>query len=135
MKVLLPALLVIVAATSVAHSAECTSPIKEVKIPDGNTASKDELLAVRQNIQEQDAEFKKFADCLKTEQDAKITAGGPDMKDEQKTKIATEYTNRLNVEADKLQKMGDQLNVEIRNYKAKHAADAPAAPAAPPASR
>ena len=57
------------------------------------------------------------------------------MKDDQKIKIATEYTDRQNEVADKLQKIADQFNVEVRAYKAKMAAAAAAtpAPAAQPA--
>ena len=133
MKALLPALLLAAVAATIAH-ADCTPPNLDVKIPDGNTATKEDLLAAKKAIQDNDTAFQMYAQCLKNAQDAEIAAGGADMKDEDKTKIATRYTNRQNEQADKLQKLADRLNVEIRNYKAKHAAES-ATPAAPPASR
>ena len=129
MKALLPALLVAAMAATAAR-AECTAPNNDVKIPDGNTATMDDMLAAKRAIQENNAQVETYTQCLKTEQDAKIAAGGSDMKDEQKTKIATEYTNRQNVEVEKLQKLADRFNLEVRNYKAKHAADAAASPPA-----
>ena len=132
MKALLPVLLIAAAAATTAH-ADCTAPSTDVKIPDGNTASMDEMLAAKKAIQESNAAVETYTQCLKTEQDAKIAAGGTDMKDEDKVKISTEYTNRQNAEVAKLQKLADQFNLEVRNYKAKHPPAAPAAPTPPAA--
>ena len=131
MKALLPALLIAAAAAATAR-AECTAPLNDVKIPDGNTATMDEMLTAKHAIQENNAAVETYTQCLKAEQDAKIAAGGTDMKDEEKVKISTEYTNRQNAEVEKLQKLADRFNLEVRNYKAKHAAESAAAPAAPP---
>jgi crotonobetainyl-CoA:carnitine CoA-transferase CaiB-like acyl-CoA transferase len=131
MKVLLPALL-IAAATATAARAECTAPANEVKIPDGNTATMDEMLAAKHAIQENNAAVETYTQCLKAEQDAKIAAGGTDMKDEDRVKISTDYMNRQNAEVEKLQKLADKFNLEVRNYKAKHPAPAAATPPAPP---
>lgn len=132
MKALLPALLLAAAAATIAH-AECVPPSTDVKIPDGNTATMDDMLAAKKAIQASNAAVETFTTCLKSEQDAKIAAGGADMKDEQKVKISTDYMNRQNAEVEKLQKLADQFNVEVRNYKAKHPSPAAAAAPAPAA--
>ena len=133
MKVLLPALLIAAALASPAHAA-CTVPTNEVKIPNGSTASMEEMLAAKKAIQENNAVVETYTQCLKAEQEAKIAAGGTDMKDEAKVKISTEYANLQNVEVEKLQKLADQFNVEVRAFKAKQAAAQAAAPAAAPAA-
>jgi len=133
MKVLLPVLLIAAALASPAHAA-CTAPTNEVKIPNGSTATMDEMLAAKKAIQENNAVVETYTQCLKAEQEAKIAAGGPDMKDEAKVKISTEYANLQNIEVEKLQKLADQFNVEVRAYKAKQAAAQAAAPAAAPAA-
>jgi hypothetical protein len=130
MKVLLPVLLIAAALASPAHAA-CTAPTNEVKIPNGSTATMDEMLAAKKAIQENNAVVETYTQCLKAEQEAKIAAGGPDMKDEAKVKISTEYANLQNIEVEKLQKLADQFNVEVRAFKAKQAAAQAAAPAAP----
>lgn len=130
MKVLLPALLIAAAMASPAY-ATCTAPLNDVHIPDGNKATMDEMLAAKHAIQENNAAVEVYTQCLKAEQEAKIAAGGPDMKDEEKVKISTEYANRQNVEVEKLQKVADQFNLEVRAFKAKQAAGQAAAPAAP----
>ena len=129
MKALLPALLVAAVTATAAH-ADCTAPANDVKIPDGNTASMDDMLAAKRAIQENNSAVETYTQCLKAEQDAKIAAGGADMKDDEKVKISADYMNRQNAEVEKLQKLADKFNLEVRNYKAKHAADAPATPPA-----
>ena len=118
MKVLLPVALVITMAASPAY-AECTPPTLNFTIPDGSKASKDEMLAASHAIKDSNASVLAYGDCLKTEQDAKIAAGGDQMKDEQKLKIANEYITRNNAVVEKLQKLADQFNIELRAYKAK----------------
>lgn len=132
MKFLLPVALLAAVAAAPAL-ADCVAPTISINIPDGSKAEIADMLAAQHAIKDADAVVQQFADCLKTEQDAKIAAGGTSMKDEDKIRISTEYTDRQNEVADKLQKIADQFNVEVRAYKAKVAAAAAAAPAAPPA--
>jgi len=133
MKVLLPVLLIAAALASPAH-ATCTAPLNDVKIPDGSKATMDEMLAAKHAIQENNAAVETYTQCLKAEQEAKLAAGGPDMKDEEKVKISTQYANLQNAEVEKLQKLADRFNVEVRAFKAKQAAAQAGAPAAAPAA-
>ena len=130
MKFLLPALMVAAVMATPAF-ADCTAPLQDVKIPNGNTATMDEMIAAKHAIQENNAAVEAYTQCLKTEQDAKLAAGGADMKDEEKVKISTAFVNRQNAEVEKLQKLADQFNVEVRAFKAKQAAAQPTAPAVP----
>ena len=118
MKVLLP-LSLVAALVAAPAFADCTAPTKEVKIPDGATASMDDMLAAKHAIQENNTAVETYTQCLKAEQDAKIAAGGTDMKDEERVKISTDYANRQNAEVEKLQKLADKFNVEVRAFKAK----------------
>ena len=128
MNALLPLSLVAALAAAPVY-AECPAPNNEIKIPDGATSTKDQMLAAQHAIKDADAAIATFADCLRNEQDAKIAAGGDKLTDADKLKISTEYVTRQNVEVEKLQKLADQFNVELRAYKAK--LPPPAAPAQP----
>jgi len=130
MKVLLP-LSLLAAVIAAPAFADCTAPTIAITVPDGSKASMEQMLATQHAIRDSDADVQKFVDCLKTEQDARIAAGGDKMKDEEKVKISAEYVNRQNVVAGQLQKIADQFNVEVRAYKAKTAATAAAAAPAP----
>jgi hypothetical protein len=135
MKVLLP-LTVVATLVAAPVFADCTAPANDVKIPDGSKATMDEMLTAKHAIQENDSAVQAYTQCLKAEQDAKIAAGGTDMKDEERVKIATEYTNRTNVEVEKLQKLADKFNVEVRAFKAAQPppAGGPSTPTSPPPS-
>ena len=130
MKFLLPVAL-LATVTAVPAFSDCAPPTISITVPDGSKAAIADMLAAQHAIKDADAVVQQFADCLKTEQDAKVAAAGDSMKDEQKIKLATEYADRQNEVADKLQKIADQFNVEVRAYKAMVAAAA--APAAQPA--
>ena len=137
MKALLPVSLLTLWMASPAF-AECTAPSFDFTIPDGSKATRDDMVAAQHSIKDSDAALKVFADCLKTEQDAKIAAGGDGMKDAEKIKISNEYALRQNAVVEKLQKLADEFNVALRAYKARMtpAAWTPApgsAPAQPPA--
>jgi hypothetical protein len=126
MNALLP-LSLIAALAAAPVFADCPAPNSDIKIPDGATATKDQMLAAQHSIKDADAAIATFAECLRDEQDAKIAAGGDKMTDADKLKISTDYVNRQNAEVEKLQKLADQFNVELRAYKAK------LAPTPPPA--
>ena len=128
MKALLPLSLLTVWLATPAF-ADCTTPNFEFTIPDGSKATRDEMLAAQHSIRDGDAALKTFADCLKTEQDAKIAAGGENMKDADKIKISNEYALRQNAQVEKLQKLADEFNVSLRAYKARQAPPAGTAPA------
>jgi hypothetical protein len=132
MKFLIP-LSVVAALVAAPAFADCTAPANDVKIPDGSTATMDEMLTAKHAIQENNTAVEAYTQCLKAEQDAKIAAGGTDMKDEQRVKIATEYATLQNAEVEKLQKLADKFNAEVRAFKAKQA-PAAAAPGTPPAA-
>jgi hypothetical protein len=121
MKVLLP-LSLVAALVAAPAFADCTVPLNDVQIPRGNKATMDEMLAAKHAIQEYNTAVESYTQCLKAEQDAKIAAGGSDMKDEERVKIATAYANRQNEQVEKLQSVADRFNVEVRDFKAKQAA-------------
>lgn len=121
MKALL-SLSVLVALAGAPAFAVCVAPLNDVRIPNGNKATMDEILSANQALQENTSEVEAYTRCMKAEQEAKIAAIGPDITDEQKAKIASEYVNRQNAESEKLQRLADLYDVAVRNFRAKQAA-------------
>ncbi len=121
MKVLL-SLSIVVSLAAAPSFAKCVAPLNDVRIPNGNKATIEEILAANYAIQENTTEVDAYTRCLKAEQGAKIAAIGPDITDEQKSRIAFEYVNRLKVEAEKLQNVADQYDLAVRSFRAKQAA-------------
>lgn len=122
MKALLP--LSIVATLAVAPAfAGCVAPLNDVRIPNGNKATMDEIVAANYALQENTSEVDAYTHCLKVEQEAKIAAIGPDITDEQQAKIASEYVNRLKAENEKLQNLAERYSEEVRNFRTRQAAE------------
>jgi hypothetical protein len=95
--------------------AECVTPDNNVVIPNGSTASRDEMLAAQKALKAYDAAVKSFSDCLQTEADAMVKAGGD------KAKVTAAYAKRNNTEVDKVKALASRWSTELAAFKAKPA--------------
>ncbi len=120
MKLLVP-LAFIVSMAAAPVFAECVAPFNNIKIPNGDKATMEEMIAANYAIQENTTEVDQYFRCLKAEQAAKIEAIGPDITDEQKAKIASEYVNRQRAETEKLQALADHYDAAERSFRARQA--------------
>ena len=100
--------------------ADCVAPVGNVTIPDGSKATLDEMLAAKKAVNEYNAAVEAYNSCLNLEQDAAVAARGKNITDEERKAIEKQYAERYNPEANKLQATADQLNAQIRAYKAAH---------------
>ncbi len=126
MKFLLPLSLLTVLVTAPAF-ANCSAPSNEVKVPNGATATKDDMVAAQHAVKDYNAAVKDYIDCITKEMDARVAMGGDKLTDADRLKISTEYTAMQNAAVDRVQKVADKFNVELRAWKTKNAP--PAAPA------
>jgi hypothetical protein len=121
MKLMLP--LTLTAALFAGQAlADCAAPATDANIPNGSKATKEEMVAAQRAVKAYDAAVKTYSDCLKTAQDAEISAAGDKLTEEMRQKIVTKYADKTNVEVDKLQKMADKFNAELKAFRAKNPA-------------
>jgi opacity protein-like surface antigen len=123
MKSLLLPLTLAAAAVAAPAFADCTAPTINVTVPDGAKATKEDMVATQKTLKELNAAVSDFTSCLQSEKDAKIAAGGDGLSDSTRQKIAAEYNTRSNAVIDKLQKVADKFNLEVRAFKAKQPAN------------
>ena len=95
--------------------ADCTIPDNNVQIPDGATATKEEMIAAQKAVQAYDAAVKVYTDCLQQEQQQQLDAGGD------KVKLQKKYAELNNVQVEKVQQLADKFNTELHAYKSKPA--------------
>jgi hypothetical protein len=126
MKFLLP-LSLLTALVAAPAFADCSAPSNEVKVPDGAAATKDEMIAAQHAVKDYNDTVKNYIDCITKEMDAKVAAGGDKLNDTDRQKISKEYADMQNAAVERVQKVADKFNVELRAWKAKNAP--PAAPA------
>jgi hypothetical protein len=125
------ALLAIAALTALTAGpvyADCSYPPPPEKIPDGNTATKDEMIAGQQTIKEYDKAVNAYLSCIKLEHDGAVSKIGdkPTTAEQKKALADIErvQVQKNNAAVDQLQSVADHFNEQVRVFKAKHKDDA-----------
>ena len=70
MKAWIPLTLVFALGSAAHAQADCTYPRAPDSIPDGNTASKEEMIAAKNEVSRYNTEMNAYLDCIKLEIDA-----------------------------------------------------------------
>jgi hypothetical protein len=104
--------------------AGCAAPTNSVTIPDGSKATIEEMVAAKKAVTEYNAAVEAFNSCLNLEQDAAFAARGNNITKEERKQITEDYAKRSDTEVTRLQAVAEQLNAQIRAYKAAHPAPA-----------
>lgn len=112
--ILTASVLVALAAGPAQALASCTAPDTTIQIPDGSKANRDQMIAAQRAVKAYDSAVKAYSDCLQQQLDAKVAAGGD------KTLLAAQYDRLNNSQVDKLQKLADKFNEELRAFKARN---------------
>ncbi|MBM4192184.1 MAG: hypothetical protein FJ196_03895 [Gammaproteobacteria bacterium] len=100
--------------------AACTYPKAPDSIPDGNTATLDQMLTAQRAVKAFDSAITAYQGCLENENNAAFTAN-PDLTDEQKKERLNILAQKHNAAVDEAQGLADRLNAQIRVYKEKNA--------------
>jgi hypothetical protein len=109
---IMPIAALLVAFAAGAVYADCKIPDATVQVPDGATATKDEMVTAHKAVVAYDAAVKAYSDCLAQDLTDKIAAGGD------KTKLPAEYAKLNDAQVEKVQQLADKFNAELKAYKA-----------------
>lgn len=104
--------------------AACTEPAAPASIPDGNTATLQDMLATQKVVAAYNSATNDYLDCLKKEHDAAIQAAGPDISAKDRNKIDKDEATRHNAAVDKLNKVAGDFNEQVRLFRAKNSGPA-----------
>jgi hypothetical protein len=118
MKVL-PACALIAALGAGAAHADCPYPAAPDKLPDGASATLDEMLAGQKAVKAYDTAIKSYVDCIDKELDDKITKGGDQLKPQQKADMQKVESQKHNAAIDQLQSVADRFNEQVKVFKAR----------------
>lgn len=106
-------LALVLAASSFAAQADCAYPKAPATIPNGATASEQEMVGAMQAFKAYDADVKSFGTCL--EQETKDKAAGT----AQLMQLKTMQTKKLNAAVEELQSKAKEFNEQVRVFKAR----------------
>jgi len=101
--------------------ADCTAPTPPQNLPDGNTATLQQMLAGQKAVKVFDAATDAYLDCLKNAHQAALAAAGDKVTDDQKAKLDKAETDQHNAAVDKDKSVATSFNEQIRVFKAKNA--------------
>jgi len=105
-------------AAAQAHAA-CNYPVAPGKFPDGNSATKDEMLAAKSQVVTYNKDMETYLSCLQGEFDAK-TASDTTSTPEQKAAAQKMHEQKYNAAVQELQGVADRFNEQLRAWKAKN---------------
>lgn len=110
-RVLIAALACLVMGTA---QATCIYPRKPDKVPDGKTATRDEMIAGQKAVQQFDADVTAYNACLDMEMAAYEKSG---LYDETRlAELRAIQAKKNNAAVDEVQAVADSMNEQIRAY-------------------
>jgi hypothetical protein len=124
MKAWIPLTLVFALGSAAHAQATCTYPRAPDHIPDGSTASKEEMIAGKNDVSRYNTEMNAYLDCIKLEIDAATPKDPSKLSKEDKAKADEQQkvlTQKNNAAVDELQAIVGKFNDQLKAYKAKHA--------------
>ncbi|HPF26473.1 MAG: hypothetical protein R3F58_15480 [Steroidobacteraceae bacterium] len=116
------ALVLLVAAGLVAQQAYagCTYPTAPDKIPDGTTATMEEMVASKNQVSQYNKDMEAYLSCLKLEHEGKVAEAGDTITPEQKKELDRMQVQKHNAAIDELEAVASQFNEQLRAYNAKN---------------
>jgi hypothetical protein len=101
--------------------ADCPYPTAPANLPDGRTATLEEMVAGQKSVKDYDAAIKTYVDCIDKELDDSITKGGDQLKPQQKTDMQKVEAQKHNAAIDQLQSVADRFNEQVKVFKQRSA--------------
>jgi hypothetical protein len=123
MKAWIPLTLVFALGFAAHAQAACSYPKAPEAPPDGNTATKDQMVAAAQDFKRYNNEMNAYLDCLQLEINTSAPADPSKLSSDDKKKAAQQQailTQKHNAAVDELQAVVGHFNEQLRIYKAKH---------------
>jgi hypothetical protein len=100
-------------------SAECVYPKAPASMPDGKTATEEEMIAGMKGVKEYNAAVTAYLSCLEAELQTRITEAGPDAPSDQIVQIKSIHSKRHNAAVEELEAHAARFNEQVRAYKAR----------------
>lgn len=100
-------------------NAECVYPKAPASMPDGKTASEEDMVAGMKAVKEYNAAVTAYLNCLEMEMQARITEAGPEAPSDQIVQIKSIHSKRHNAAVEELEAHAARFNEQVRAYKAR----------------
>jgi hypothetical protein len=118
---ILPACLLLASLAAGAAQATCIYPHEPETIPDGATASFDEMVAAQKAVKQFDADITAYNACLDMELQAMLA--DPGLDDARRSELAAMQAKKNNAAVDHVQSVAERFNEQLHAYQAVHKKD------------
>ena len=122
MKLFANALLLTAGLAAAQAYAGCDYPVAPGKFPDGSQASKEEMLAAKNQVVKYNDEMTAYLTCIKTEYDAKVAAQANATPD-QKADMNKVQAQKEEAAVKEVTDVTERFNEQLRAWKAKNATE------------
>ena len=100
--------------------ADCTYPPPPAKLPDGNSATMEEMLEGKKAVTQYNKDINAYVACIKLEHETAVTNAGDKLTPQQKADMEKMEVQKNNAAVDQLQSVADRFNEQVKIYKAAH---------------
>jgi hypothetical protein len=107
------------ALTAAPVHADCPYPPAPDKLPDGASATLDEMVAGQKAVKAYDQAINDYVICIDHELDEAIKKGGDQLKPQQKEGMKKLEMQKHNAAIDQLQSVADRFNEQVKVFKAR----------------
>jgi len=124
MKAWIPLTLVLAFGIAAEAQATCAYPRAPDAPPDGNTATKEQMIAAKHDFDRYNGEMNSYLDCLKLELDAATPKDPKKLTPEEKKQADDQQkilVQKNNAAVDELQAVVGRFNEQLKIFKAKAA--------------
>jgi hypothetical protein len=109
------------ALTATPAYADCPYPAAPAKLPDGATATMQDMIDGQNAVKGYDKAINDYVACIDKELDDSIAKAGKDLKPEQKKHMQELEAQKHNAAIDELQNVATRFNEQVKVFKAKAA--------------
>lgn len=99
--------------------ADCSYPQPPSHLPDGNTATLNEMLAGEKAVQGYNEQMMAYLSCIKLERDNTVTQSAGKLSKKQMQAVEAIEVQKHNAAVDQLHAVADQFNTQVKIFKSK----------------
>lgn len=100
-----------------AHSALACEYPSRVDVPDGATASKEDMIAAQRGVKAYMAAMDEYLNCIEGDEAAAVLSLGDDVDEDAKRQRADMFNKKYNAAVEQMNLVAEEFNVQVRAYK------------------
>jgi hypothetical protein len=119
MNTLASSVLIVAALAAGPAYATCSYPRAPTNIPDGATATLEQMVAAQKAVKAYNDEIKAYTDCLKLEHETAVSKDADKLTKEQKEEMEKVQVQKNNAAVDEAEQVTSRFNEQVKAFKTK----------------